>query len=91
MRPAAGRVKMTAAGVVMPPSAADLVRVQRLVANEQQRVGAQRVLIASLRSQGRNTEAAERQLEQMLSTLAIMEETRDRIKAAVVVANQNSK
>ena len=54
---------------------------------------AQRVLIASLRSQGHNTEATERQLEleQMLSTLAIMEETRDRIKAAVVVANQNSK
>jgi hypothetical protein len=91
VRPAAWRVKMAVVGVVIPPSAADLIRVQRLVANEQQRVAAQRVLIASLRSQSRDTEAAERQLEQMLSTLAVMEETRDRIKAAVVVANQNSK
>ena len=75
----------------MPPSAADLARAQRLVAEEQRLVQAQRTLIASLAAHGRDTGAAEALLQQMLSTLAIMEKTRDWIKAAIVVANQNSK
>ena len=50
---------------------------------------AQRTLIASLAAQDRDTGAAEALLQQMLLTLAIMEKTRDRIKAAIVIANQN--
>ena len=78
-------------GTAIPPSAADLARAQRLVAEEQRLVQAQRTLIASLAAHGRDSRTAEALLQQMLSTLAIMEKTRDRIKAAIVVANQNSK
>ena len=81
---------MSAMEVVMPPSTSDLARAQRLVADEQYLVDAQRILIADLVAKGSNTEAADNLLQQMLSTLAIMEKTHDRIKAAMA-ANQNSK
>jgi hypothetical protein len=74
----------------MPPSTSDLARAQRLVAEEQRLVDAQRTLIRTLAAEGRNTEAAESLLQQMLATLAIMEKTHDRIKVAMA-ANQNSK
>jgi len=57
---------------------------------ERHLVDAQRRLIASLAATGRDTHAAESLLQEMLSTLASMEKTRDRIKAAMA-ANQNSR
>ena len=72
------------------PSASDLARAQQLAANERHLVDAQRRLITSLAAQGRDIAAAKNLLQEMLATLASLEERRDRIKAAVV-ANLNSK
>ena len=71
------------------PTAGDLIRAQQFIRDERRLIDTQRNLIAALTAHGSNTEAAEGLLQQMLATLAHMEETRDRIKAAIP-ANQNS-
>ena len=71
---------------VMPssgfPTAADLVLAEQLVEQEQRLVHSQRGFIARLEAQHHNTKAAETLLRSMLTTLAILEEHRDRIRAA---------
>ncbi len=71
------------------PTADDLIRAQQLIRDERRLIGTQRNLIGALTAHGSSTEAAESLLQQMLATLAHMEETRDRIKATIP-ANQNS-
>jgi len=71
------------------PTTDDLIRAQQLIRDERRLIDAQRNLVAALTAHGSNTGAAESLLQQMLATLAHMEETRDRIKAAMP-ANQNS-
>ena len=73
----------------MPPSTSDLARAQQLIADERHLVDAQRRLITSLTAQGHDVAAAKNLLQEMLGTLASLEERRDRMKATMV-ANQNS-